>query len=520
MATATADKDKWGIPFFYRTADDAGVSGKGTGFFWQQDNNIFNDSKKGMVRIGKEFDDVKVINSSTGEWEFPYDKADYYALEISTGHHSGGVSHGCQGAGYIGNVTIVDNNPEFYFQKQMFHGGHKHEKGRKKHPKFTQKIVGNGWFGFAMVRYNIKNGRSTGHDSVKLEMWANPNPSQDIKNWIKVNEIEDKGGWGSRGDTCDGTSDQILTWSNVQHRFKSGTPEWSLHPRIPEFEDGDNIHSIGKENMDFAASEKRGYGKREDMPRDLEMKILFKFDSNNGIARLKNASLREINPMKAVDDTGNQPPPTDAPTETETIQGKFKFMWDLNTIRASECAGVGTGNEVDFDPGDGGTGKTRFYILTTKNNDQELCNHVDWNNITIVAQHILSSLSRMRGKKPGQLDIFLKKVGSPTSSISCKIWNGKGDVVYTSPTTVSASGLTTSYVKKTFDFASNTRTLQVGDRIGIQYTGSSNAANYVVAPYDIDVMTHSCMSTQNNLTSQWTDSNFGKNDLSMEIWTQ
>jgi hypothetical protein len=46
--------DKWGIPFFYPTASNAGISGKGSGFFWQQNNDIFVDHRSGFIRLGKE----------------------------------------------------------------------------------------------------------------------------------------------------------------------------------------------------------------------------------------------------------------------------------------------------------------------------------------------------------------------------------------------------------------------------------------------------------------------------------
>ena len=467
--------DKWNIPFFYATAADAGVSGSGSGFFWQQANNIFDDSKRGMVRIGKEYDDVDVISETTGEWEFPYDTADYYALEQTTGHHSGGESHGCQGCGYIANVTINETPPKFYFQKAMYFGGTKyqHSSGKFTNPKVTEKVVGNGFKGFCFVRYNKKDGRSTGHDSVILEIWWNEDPttSDKLKNgWFMVKRIEDKGGWGKGGDTCNGVSDQVLTWSAVQWRYKSGTPEFSIHPIVPEYEDGDNIHCIDKEDLCFAASEKRGYCKNERIPRNTEMKCLFKFDAHNGIARLKNLSLREIDATKALDDTPDQPDPTEQPGETKTIQGKFKLQWDLNIQRVSECAGAGTG---------GYGGSSVFYDVQTADDIRVLANHIDFGYRTIHAETNASSSSDIHGKKLKQLDIPLYRVGSPSGNVVARIWNAAGTEVYTSPTTVSASGLSTSPTIVNYDFSTNTHAFVVGDRIGVQNTGTSNTA-YVV----------------------------------------
>lgn len=470
---ANSSADRWNIPFFYATAADAGVSGSGSGFFWQQDNNIFDDSDRGMIRLGKEYDDVDVISETTGEWEFPYDTADYYCLETETGHHSGGENHGCEGAEYNVNVTINQTPPKFYFQKQMYHGGSKytHSSGQFTHPKVIEKVVGNGWKGFAAVRYNKKNGRSTGHDSVILEIWWNEDPDNHIKDgWFMVKRIEDKGGWGKGGDTCNGVSDQVITWSNIQFRYKSGTPEFSVHPRIPEFEDGENIHSIGEEDMNFAQSEKRGYGKREDMPRNIEMKCLFKFASHNGIARLKNLSLREIDPSKALDDTPDQPDQGEEPAETKTIQGKFKLQWDLNIARESECAGVGAG---------GFGGNTIFYDIQTVDDERILTNHVDHTYRSRIAETNASSTGDMHGKKLKQFDIPLKKEGSPSGNVVAKIWNASNSVVYTCPTTVTASGLLTTFATINFDFSTNTRAFVVGDKVGVEYMGSSNT-DYVI----------------------------------------
>jgi hypothetical protein len=473
--------DKWGIPFWYPTADNAGVSGEGTGFFWQQNNDIMEDNEDGMVRFGKELEDqnaVFVIDEDTGEFEFPFDNgASYFCMELRQGHKSGGESHGCEGSCYICNVTLNDTPAKFYFQKQMYHGGSKfeHETGKFTSTFVTEKVVGSGWKGFAAVVYDKKDGRSTGHDSAILEIWWNEDPVADIKNWVMIKRIEDKGGWGTGGDTCDGVSDQVITWSNIQFRYKSGTPDFSLHPLIPEGEDDPVVHSIGGADMSFSDSENRDYGKRADMPGNVEMKCLFKFDSNNGICRLKNLSLREIDPTKTFDDVDPQEPPTN----TTTVQGTFTFKQDINHNRISSCAGVGIG-------GGGGSGATRFYSVYTDqgvDSDKQLSDSTTWDNRKRIVMSPANSSSIFVGKIPEQLDIPLKKVGTPTTpNIFAKIWNSAGAVVYTSPTTIDPATLTTSYVKKTFDFSTNTHALVVGDRIGVEWTGTSSTS-YVVASY-------------------------------------
>jgi len=483
--------DKWGIPFLYPTAKHAGITGAGTGFFWEQDNNIFNDSKDGMVRLGKELDRVKVINSSTGEWEFPY-LTDGDGLDMSgpTGHHSGGETHGCQGFTYMCDTNLMGSTPSFRFRKETYHVQYNdHPSGEFTSPFATGPAINN-WKGFGWVRYNKKDGRSAGKDSVICECWWCDDPVNHLHDWKMLKRVEDKGtgitNWGVSA-TCDGDAHQVGTWSNIQFRFKSSSSDFSLHPIIPEFEDGSNINSIGGENMSFSDSENRGYGKRADMPRDIEMKCLVKWDAGGrGKAHFKNISLREIDPTLTFGDPTPDPNPTPDPGEqpggTTTLQGTFKLQWDVNQLRTSPCAGIGVGGG-----GGGEVGNTRFYSVYTEEgtgSDKELSNSSTFDNRTRILMSPANNSSDFKGKKPIQLDIPLKKVGSPTSSnlVHCKIYNSNGGVIYQSPTTVDPSTLTTGFVKKVFDFSTNTHIMVVGDSIGVNYVGTSSS-NYVVASY-------------------------------------
>ena len=500
---------KFGNPYFYPTAADAGVSGEGSGFLWQQSANIRNDQDKGMVRLGKESDDVEIINDQTGEFEFPFDSgADYFALEVRQGHKSGGEEHGCEGSCYIFNVRIDTSPAKFFWQKQMWHGGpkHRHNSGEFGHTKVTEKVIGNGFKGFAAVIYTKKDGRSTGHNSAILEIWWNEDPVNNMKDgWFMVKRIEDKGGWGTGGNTCNGVSDQVITWSNIQFRYKSGTPDFSLHPRKPEFEDGPVIHSIGEEDMDFNASERRGYGYREDMPRDVEMICLFKFDSDNGKCRLKNLSLREINGGAGFDDSPDVP---DTPQETKTISGKFKLQWDGNTIRESACAGAGAG---------GSGGSAVFYTIETIDDTRVLINNTAHNYRTRITEKCASTTTILKGEVVKQFDIPLKKVGSPSGNVVAKIWNSANSVVYTCPTTVSASGLSTSLVSTPYDFSTNTHALVVGDRIGVEYTDGTETDYVLAAVREADVIIGSNRSDYNDDTDTWGENT--SSELCCVMWT-
>ncbi len=485
--------DKWGIPFFYPTALHAGNTGAGSGFFWEQNNDIFKDNDAGMVRLGKERDQCKVINSSTGEWEFPY-LTDGDGLDMSgpTGHHSGGETHGCQGFTYMCDTNLMGSTPSFRFRKETYHVQYNdHPDGEFTSPFATGTSINN-WKGYGWVAYNKKDGISPGKDSRICECWWNDNPVADITNWKMLKRVEDKGSgitnWGVPA-TCDGNAYQVGTWSNIQFRFKSSSSDFSLHPLKPEFEDGPNIHSIGGEDMSFSDSAARGYGYRADMPRDVEMKCLVKWDAGGrGKAHFKNISLREIDPTLSFDDNPDIPPPPEQPPDTTTIQGQFKFQWDINTLRTSTCAGVGDGGGAGSGGDDSGiSGNAKFYSVYTEegtDSDKQLSDTSTWDNRTRLVMSPSSSSSTLNGKLPIQLDIPLKREGLPDASpvIYAKIWSSSNSVKYTSPTTFNPRTLSTSFTKKVFDFSTNTHTLVVGDRIGIQYDGD-DADEYVVASY-------------------------------------
>jgi hypothetical protein len=440
-----------------------------------------------MVRLGKERDDCKVINSSTGEWEFPY-LTDGDGLSISgpTGHHSGGETHGCQGFTYMCDGDFSVSPPKFRFRKETYHVQYNDDPqtGEWTSP-FATGPVKNNWKGYGWVRYNKKDGISPGKDSVICEAWWNDNPTADIKNWKMMRRTEDKGAgksnWGVKA-TCDGNDYQVGTWSNIQFRFKSSASDFSLHPLIPEGEDDPNVHSIGGEDMSFSDSASRGYGKRADMPRDVEMKCLLKWDAGGrGKCHFKNISLREIDPTKAFDDDPDIPPPPSGGggTTTSTITGTFKFSQDINTIRASQCAGAGTGSG-----GGGETGSAKFYDMTDTSHTTELSNSSTFQNRTRVGEQCTNSSSPMRANILNQLDVMLSKVGTPSGSptIRARIWSSSGAVRYLSPTAIDPATLSTSFTLKTFDFSANTVSINTGDVVGVEWTGTSDT-DYVLVAY-------------------------------------
>ena len=154
-------EDKWGIPHFYPPAKTAGVTGAGHPFEWYQNNNFRVDEDSGMLRLGKETADCHLINSSTGEWEFPYlTDGDGLSISGSTGHHSGGVTHGCQGFTYMCDGKFDISPPSFRFRKETYHVQYNNDPqtGVWTSP-FATGPVANNWKGYGWVRYNKKDGR-------------------------------------------------------------------------------------------------------------------------------------------------------------------------------------------------------------------------------------------------------------------------------------------------------------------------------------------------------------------------
>ena len=454
-----------------------------------------------MLRLGKETDDVEVIDTNTGEWEFPFNfnAGDGLSLSGPTGHHSGGETHGCEGFTYMINVDLLSNPPEFRFRKEMFHVNYDdHPEGKWTHPDAPDVIVGGGWFGYGWVRYNRAGGRQDGGDSVVLEAWWNNDPAGGAK-WVMLKRIEDKGegitNWGDGGDTCDGTKHQVGTWSNIQFRFKVDASDFSLHPLEPETNEGSNIHSIDEEDMSFSDSEARGYGYQARMPRDIEMKCLFKFSDQSGRCRFKNVSLREIDPTIGFDDGQNNPPPGEQPGELEEVQGFLRLYSDINTITDSSCA-----------PG----GLTEFDTILP-DNFTSLADHTSDNNRTVAAQQI-RSLSPWVGKLVKLADFAVEKVGSPGASpvVTAKIWDENGNVLYTSPTTFDPSTLSAVNVNDpdtwpTFDFSSNTHALAVNDRIGVEYLGTSTVNKVEFGWLSHDQIANVNYSIMNDVGTPWSN---------------
>ena len=451
--------DLWGIPFFYPS--------KPNGFYWTQKDDIKDDSHfdpgDAMTSSGggsftihfsgptspDTYSDPAFLNSNSiggcsmnfedtaarGYIWKPNDPVNIefkmimnvrtlsgggFSVSGPTGRHSG--SGCCSGFSYMFTCEVENNPSDFRFRKEMWHVSYHTDPvtGTWTHPLVNFRVKGHGNVGLGYVRYNKKDGVSVGHDSVIIECWFNPDPDDNPLDWTMLKRTEDKGGWGDDGDKCNGAKDQIGTWGGPKFRIKSN----------------------GTGDIDF-----------------------------------KRLSLREIDPFATFDDNPTEPPPVDEPPSTTTVQGLFKLQWDINTYRTSLCAPGGGG---------GGSSAQAIFYTVAATHDKELSDTSTFQNRTRVVEVAANSSSILKtvGKPILQADIPLYKVGSPaaTPTVKARIYSSSGSVIYTSPTSLDPSTLTGSFVKKTFDFSTNTHIMQSGEYVGVYYNTDSDS-DYVVCGY-------------------------------------
>lgn len=72
------------------------------------------------------------------------------------------------------------------------------------------------WIGFKAAIYNNEDSGSS--TNVVIETWINENANK--VTWKKVSETVDSGNWGSEGDYCNGSPDQVITWGGPIAAFR------------------------------------------------------------------------------------------------------------------------------------------------------------------------------------------------------------------------------------------------------------------------------------------------------------
>lgn len=244
----------------------------------------------------------------------------------------------------------------------------------------------------------------------------------DGKNFVKVGETVDVGGWNDGGDQCNGNDDQILTWG-------SG---WAM----------------------------------------------FRWDASSTDLKFKDWSVREIDPTLSVEQSPTDP--IDTRGDETAVVIPLVLSFDVNALRENPC-GVGAG-------GGGSPPSSPFYEIAINASNPKIMSNTSGNDFRKrVAAWITGTLSPCYNKKPQSCDFALAKVGTPSAaSVFAKIWDSTNAVKYTSPTSFADSSLSTTLTYKTFDFSTNTRFLQVNDRIGVEYI-NADSSNYVITCYISDI---------------------------------
>ena len=181
------------------------------------------------------------------------------------------------------------------------------------------------------------------------------------------------------------------------------------------------------------------------------------------------------------------PVPPTTPAEPTEVVGIFSLMRDINQLRVSPCSGT-------TPPSGGGGGTSGIFYGTgvEPDNETKLSDSSQWSHRTRHTIVCGTSASIFNNKIVKQLNVAMIKTGSPSASptVSAKIWNKNGQVMFTSPTNFDPTTLPTTFpATKTswamFDFSANTYVMTVGDRVGVEYLGTSST-NYVRVGYEDD----------------------------------
>jgi hypothetical protein len=120
----------------------------------------------------------------------------------------------CEGVGYKGNLFY---SGQVRFAKEQWHVSYEFTEKEEVEAVADSSIEGK-WIGYKYVVYNIEQNNNNPKTVVKMENWLDLD--NDGKDWIKVNEYLDDGGWGDKGEECRGLSDQIITWGGPVATFR------------------------------------------------------------------------------------------------------------------------------------------------------------------------------------------------------------------------------------------------------------------------------------------------------------
>lgn len=130
-----------------------------------------------------------------------------------------------------------------------------------------------------------------------------------------------------------------------------------------------------------------------------------------------------------------------------------------------------------------------------------------------------SASSILIGAVITQVDVFLKKTGSPTGNMSVLIRDSSDAIKATFTTTFDVSTLTTSWSTYSFQSLTNTYALVNGDRILLEYSGGDGSNNVLVDRSTSGSGPDSTNTCAVNYTTSYAIPGSGGNDLSGTFWT-
>lgn len=279
------------------------------------ENNFALSSQRGYVNKSNDWKNIEMTGFFIATFMRPTDN--YIVMKGPTGEHHSDTTC-CSGSSY--NSYMLQTNPvATEFAKEMWHVNYD-RRGTANIPGENYTILGHGWFGMKYVHYVTDN------DTVKLEIWYNPNG--DGQTWKLANSTEDTGGWGDEGDVCGGDEDHIHNYGNARMMWR-----W-------DFRDGSDI-------------------------------------------KFKNLSIREIDPFSDFDNPTDPTNPPTNPPSLSTFTSNLKLQRHINYSTAS-CGPGGTNafyDNIALTP-TGALGITKFYYDTigigeyAVNSSSEMVGHI------------------------------------------------------------------------------------------------------------------------------------------------
>lgn len=175
-----------------------------TSTVYDQDNIATYNQKtlatKGYMQSSNDWKNIEM----TGYVKLISGSGDTFTWYARGGKHSD--SYECEGTAY---KSWLWYNGRTEFAKEQVHP----DTTTTAEKSVTGSLTGK-WIGFKFVMYNFQN---SGKTFVKLETWLDPDNDKDF---VKVFEKVDSGGWGNDGAMCGGSSDQIITWGGPIATFR------------------------------------------------------------------------------------------------------------------------------------------------------------------------------------------------------------------------------------------------------------------------------------------------------------